>query len=130
MRRWRCGSELGQSLVEFAMVVPLLLLIVFAIIDFGRILQGHVSLTNAVREGARVGAVNKPDEIEERVLTAASGLSPTVSITTASESGDPVIVSATATVQLITPLGNLISMFGGGMSNSFTISVSANMRRE
>ncbi|GAC1324567.1 MAG: hypothetical protein NVSMB2_22770 [Chloroflexota bacterium] len=48
----------GQSLVEFALVVPLFLLLVFALIDFSRMLYTYVSLSNAAREMARVGAVS------------------------------------------------------------------------
>ena len=47
----------GQSLVEFALVVPLFLVLAFAIIDFSRLLYTYVSLSNAAREMARVDAV-------------------------------------------------------------------------
>ena len=132
MKCWRRRDEAGQSLVEFAMVVPLLLLIVFAIVDFGRILQGHVSLTNAVREGARAGAVGASSgTVQARVTGTASGLSPTVSVTIPSKAGDSVVVDATATVQLITPLGAFMSLVGNGtMSNSFTLTAKADMRLE
>jgi Flp pilus assembly protein TadG len=43
----------AQSLVEFALVMPLLLLLVFALIDFSRLLFTYVSLTNGTREVAR-----------------------------------------------------------------------------
>jgi hypothetical protein len=132
MRRWRGRGESGQSLVEFAMVLPLLLVILFAIIDFGRIYQANVSLTNAVREGARLGAVGGTTaEVQARVRDTASGLSPTVSVTPAARAGDSVVVNATATVPLITPLGSLLSLIGGGsMSSSFTLNATANMRLE
>ncbi|GIE75626.1 hypothetical protein Aph02nite_15760 [Actinoplanes philippinensis] len=41
-----------------AIVLPVLLLILFGIIDMGRLLQQHIQLTAAAREGARVGALN------------------------------------------------------------------------
>jgi Flp pilus assembly protein TadG len=47
----------GQSLVEFALVLPLFLLLVFALIDFTRLMYTYVSLSNAAREMARVAAV-------------------------------------------------------------------------
>lgn len=132
MRRRRHDEESGQSLVEFAMVLPMLLLILFAVIDFGRILQAHVSLTNAVREGARVGAVGgSPSEIQARVTTTASGVDPTVSATIPEISGQSVVVTASASIQLITPLGSLITqVFRGSMSNNFPISATADMRLE
>lgn len=48
----------GQSLVELALVLPVLLLIVLAGLDFGRVFLGWVSLTNAAREGAVFAAQN------------------------------------------------------------------------
>jgi len=50
-------GEAGTSVVEMAFVLPLLLLLVFAIGDFGIAYTRWNSLTNAVREGARVGVV-------------------------------------------------------------------------
>lgn len=50
-------AERGTSVVEMAIVLPLLLLLVFAIGDFGIAFTRWNSLTNAVREGARVGVV-------------------------------------------------------------------------
>ena len=49
--------EAGTSIVEMTIVLPLLLLLVFAIGDFGIAYTRWVSLTNAAREGARVGVV-------------------------------------------------------------------------
>src|SRR3990172_5805826 len=50
----------GQSLVEFSLVLPVLLIMVFGIIDFGLGLRSYISLTNATREGARFAAVGNP----------------------------------------------------------------------
>jgi Flp pilus assembly protein TadG len=55
LRRFR-RSERGAAAVEFAVVAPVLLLFIFAIIDFGRFLATHNRLVSAVREGARAGA--------------------------------------------------------------------------
>jgi hypothetical protein len=50
--------ERGQSLVETAVVLPILLLLVAAIVDFGRAFDAYIVLTNAAREGARFGSTN------------------------------------------------------------------------
>jgi Flp pilus assembly protein TadG len=50
-------SEHGAALVEFALVAPILFLLVFGIVDFGRALFTLNNLTSAVREGARFAAV-------------------------------------------------------------------------
>lgn len=49
-------KEKAQTMVEFALVFPLLLLITYGIIEFGRMLFIYTSITNAAREGARYGA--------------------------------------------------------------------------
>jgi Flp pilus assembly protein TadG len=53
---WR--SRAGQSLVEMAMVLPVLALLTFGLLDFGRAYYFQVSVTNAAREGARVAILN------------------------------------------------------------------------
>ena len=58
MSRRRRGSD-GQSLVEFALVLPLFLLLFFAIVDMGRAVFVYNSVTNAAREGARLAIVNQ-----------------------------------------------------------------------
>jgi hypothetical protein len=45
--------------VEFALVLPLILLIIFVFLDLGRMVFIHAALTNAVREGARFAVVHK-----------------------------------------------------------------------
>jgi Flp pilus assembly protein TadG len=49
--------ERGQSLVEFALVLPLFLFLLFAVIDGGRYVYVNSTLSNAAREGARLGSV-------------------------------------------------------------------------
>lgn len=50
-------NEEGAAVVEFALVLPILLLIVFGIVDFGRAFYTVNNIISAVREGARYGAV-------------------------------------------------------------------------
>ena len=54
-RRRRWASDRGAELIEMAVVLPLLMLLMFGIIDFGFMFQRYVVLTNAAMEGARVG---------------------------------------------------------------------------
>jgi len=49
----------GQGLVEFALVLPVLLLILMGVFDFGRAVFAYNSLSNAAREGARVAIVDQ-----------------------------------------------------------------------
>lgn len=58
MRIWtRVHSERGQELIEFALTLPLLLLLVLGIIEYGFLFQEYEVVTNAAREGARIGSL-------------------------------------------------------------------------
>lgn len=60
-KRLRSGNQDGQALVEFALITPLLLLLVFGIIEFGLLWKSQQVLTDAAREGARSAVVADPD---------------------------------------------------------------------
>ena len=53
----RFKSERGAELIEFALVFPLLLLVILGIVDFGFLFQRMEVVTNAAREGARVAVL-------------------------------------------------------------------------
>jgi len=50
----------GAAAVEMALVLPLLLVMVIGIIDFSRIFNGQIQLSQAAREGARIAALGAP----------------------------------------------------------------------
>lgn len=50
-------SERGAALVEFALVLPLLLVVIAGIVDFGFLFQRYEVVTNAAREGARLASL-------------------------------------------------------------------------
>lgn len=50
-------NEKGQSLVEFALVIPIVIFILLAVIEYGWMLNAKITLTSAAREGARIAAV-------------------------------------------------------------------------
>jgi len=52
-------SQRGQSLTEFALALPVLALLLFAVIQFGLVFNNYVTLTDATRAGARKGAVGR-----------------------------------------------------------------------
>ena len=52
-------SEQGQSLTEFALALPILALLLFAVIQFGIVFNNYVTLVDATRAGARKGAVGR-----------------------------------------------------------------------
>ena len=65
IRGRREQSERGTTAVEFAIVVPLLLLILLGLIDFGRLLFVQVSLNAASREGARASSLYSPSSSQQ-----------------------------------------------------------------
>ncbi len=63
LRRKRPSS--GQSLVEFALLLPLLLVIVLGVVDFGRVFQAGIVMESATRAGQRPGAVEYLREVQQ-----------------------------------------------------------------
>lgn len=55
-------KEDGQSLVEFALILPLFLLLLAGVIDFGRILYTHMQLELISQESVRLGGLGKTDD--------------------------------------------------------------------
>ncbi|RDU34659.1 hypothetical protein DRW41_22275 [Neobacillus piezotolerans] len=67
-------SEKGQSMVETALIIPLLMIILFGIVDFGRIFHVYLSMDHAGREGARVASISsEDDDIEKAIIAAMAG---------------------------------------------------------
>jgi Flp pilus assembly protein TadG len=80
----RRSNERGQAVIELALTLPLLLAVVFGIIDFGFMFQRYESVTNAAREGARLGVLTASGytatEAQNRAISylQASGLNGTI----------------------------------------------------
>lgn len=68
-------NEKGQSLIEFALVLPLLILIVVGIAEFGWLFNGKITLTSAAREGARVVAILKNETTATTAVNETADLS-------------------------------------------------------
>lgn len=117
----------GQSLVEFAISAPVVLLMVLFGIDFGRVFLGWVTLSNAVREAANFAALNPtawgtPGNAAARteyvrlitvetadINCAMPGTPPDPSFPSGTDIGSPAIAAITCQFTLITPLiGNIL----------------------
>jgi Flp pilus assembly protein TadG len=100
-RRRGLRSEEGAQLVEFALVLPLLLLVVLAIADFGFMFQRYEVLTNAAREGARIavlpgyGLVDVQQRVDDYLD---AGLVPEAGRTPAVMADVPVVLPSGTTV--------------------------------
>lgn len=53
---YKTRKEKGQGMVEFALVLPILLVIIFGLMEMGRLLLAYSSVTTATRQGARYGS--------------------------------------------------------------------------
>jgi Flp pilus assembly protein TadG len=57
----RSREDQGAAAVEFALVLPVLVLILFGIVDLGRMLNARITLSQAAHEGARAAAIADDD---------------------------------------------------------------------
>ena len=104
-RKIELSSQKGQSLTEFAIALPILILLLFSVIQFGIIFNNYVTLTDATRAGARKAAVSRQlgaaaanIAAVQAVRTSASDLKQTdlsVTVTSAFTAGSDVTVTAT-----------------------------------
>jgi Flp pilus assembly protein TadG len=125
------SRDRGSVAVEFALLLPVLLLLIFGIIDFGRAINDQITLTQAAREGARLASLGySTSAVTTRAQSAAYPLSPvpTVTVTSACPTGAgtgvDAVVKLTYTFSFVTPVGAFAAMFGTASFGS-TLSLSA-----
>jgi len=70
-KRIQIRNEQGQAMTEFALVLPVLALILFAVIQFGIVFNNYITLTDATRAGARKAAVSRDDPNRDADVMAA-----------------------------------------------------------
>ncbi|NLJ31875.1 MAG: pilus assembly protein [Clostridiales bacterium] len=138
----RRENEKGQAMVEFALVLPILILLVCGIIDFGWIYSNQITVTNACREAARYSSVHLMDndggdisgvEDDARALVSQFAPmleSPTVTFedpdnTSITSDSDTVKVTVSAQVPVLT---GITSTFLGG--NEVKVSAESTMKIE
>jgi PKD repeat protein len=100
--RSRDDRTAGQALVEFALVLPVFVLLVVMAVDFGRLYYSHIQITNAAREGANYGAQHPAEtaKITARALAETSSQgqkgenAPTVTTTCANQAGAAIACTA------------------------------------
>lgn len=110
-------NKKGQALVEFAIILPVIMLLLMGMLEFGMMLNTYLELENASREGARTGIVGSTDtDILNRIITISPGLDSkklTVNITpdvSQRTSGATLTVEVTYSYQMTVPIiSNLFS---------------------
>jgi Flp pilus assembly protein TadG len=111
---WRFAISLlkncrGQALVEFALVIPIFLLLVFGMMDFGIVLNQYLVVTEAAREGVRSAALGNSDAIS---IAAAKSAAATIDqgnlqvlvMPAVKVRGSSVTVTVSNPVKTVTPL--------------------------
>jgi Flp pilus assembly protein TadG len=67
-----CGGDQGATLVEFAVILPVLGVMLMAAVDFGRLVATSVALSNAVKAGVQYGAQSTAASASTTGMTAAA----------------------------------------------------------
>jgi len=145
------AEERGAALVEFALVLPMLLVVIVGIVDFGFVFQRYEVITNAAREGARLASLPayEQDDVKAHVRAyVASGLSlsDTSAVMPVSGSPEGVVVTypaltisgvdvptAVVTVNYqheFLLLGPMLSLINGNWGGAITLRSSSQMRLE
>ncbi len=136
----------GQALVEFALVLPLLLLLLVGLVEFGRAWNLHQVVTDASREGARHAvlqsgvATSVRDDSVRAVVNRAlanAAVNPNnpaidVDVSPSTLAGDPVTVEVRVPYEFVF-LGPMMSWFAqgwGGTDNAITLTSRSTMRNE
>lgn len=147
--RRRRRSDSGAELIELAMVLPILLIVVAGIVDFGFLFHRFETVTNAAREGARLASLPHytDADVQERVrqYLDSSGLDRAASVVpvpmrstltlTPGSPGSPSSTVDVVTVDVFYPaqfsaLGPLIQLVGGSSRSQIMLKGTSVMRRE
>jgi Flp pilus assembly protein TadG len=150
----RVAGQKAQSLVEFTLVLPLFLMLVFGVIDFGLGLRAYISVASSTREAARYASVGNPagtfvsggtgqcdgttnTSAVGRACTALNSLdlgdiqSVSVTYPTGQAPGNPVRVQVTYRYHYITPVKSIINVLSGGnIPGYLTVTSTTDMRLE
>ncbi len=109
-------NKRGQSLVEMALILPIILLLLMGILDFGRVMNSQIQISSASRSGARLASIGRSDsDIVDAVHATANTLDPANMIITITpsdssrESEDVVNVLVEYDITILTPGVSLIT---------------------
>ena len=129
-RKIEISNQSGAALVEFAIVLPLLLVLIFGMIEFSVMLYDKAMITNASREGARTGIVYSyptpistaeitqtvDDYLQGHLISFGSSSTPNVAVSgECAATGDPLTVTVTYNYNWLV-LPNFIQTLSGLMT--------------
>jgi Flp pilus assembly protein TadG len=128
------GADSGAALVEFAVVAPLLIILLLGVIEFGWLFAQMNEIRHVAQEGARWGAVSHPDvdgdgsedwdDVAARACNAANLPGGTTVVVTGSEGGgskgDTASITVTANPQSLSQLGLIQTFLPSSLTNTAT----------
>lgn len=129
-------SDEGQAVVEFALIVPVLMLLVVGIFEFGRAWNAHQAVTDAAREGARIAVIADPtiteDSVRKVVRNALSAVALDANLAVIQLTGvdDPTGEPARVEVKYPYQLSMLKVLGGTGGGGAVTLGTAFVMRNE
>jgi Flp pilus assembly protein TadG len=137
------ASQSGQAVIELALTLPLLLVVVMGIFDFGLMFQHYEVVTNAAREGARVGVLpnytTADAQARAQQYLSSGGLSASSATINAAVSASPSFGSPPKTVNQVTVtvaypytypfVGPMLNLLGGSLG-SVQLQATSTMRVE
>ena len=135
----KASDERGSAIVDFLLVSLLVTVLMLGVVQLALTLHVRNVLIDSAAEGARYAAVTCGEVVDDSAVIAkteeaAADLSADVSVTVDNcpgESTESVVVEVEYDYELITPLGGLLSMFGGaGLPDTITLTSSSDMRVE
>lgn len=129
-RRWagpaRSPADRGQSTVELALVLPVVLVLMVTVVQVGLVVRDQVRVVHAAREGARAAAVSPEPGVAEQAVERNAGLAPErVQVRTTGRAGRGSDVTVTVTYRAATDLPLI-----GPLVPDLTLTAAATMRVE
>lgn len=116
MRLQSRAGERGAAAIEFALILPILVVLVFGVIEFGRVFNAQISITNAAREGARYMAIhNSAADARTAAANAAPSLTPALSVGSVDVSPAPCVLGSPVTVTVHYTVDFVTGYFGANI---------------
>ena len=126
-------AQRGTALIEFALVLPMLLIMTVAAVDFGRAFFVKNVVAQAAREGVRLRAVTSSADsalVRDRVLQVANAANVTISNLAIAGPDAAYQVSVTVTAEFNWIFPGVFNLFGANFTNPMSLTGEAVMRNE
>ena len=117
------GNERGASLIEFALLLPLLVLLLFGIVEFAWLFAQNLNVRHGAREGARLAAVDFTPLISETCGRMDIVTGATVGLASTDLNGNGVDVGDEVAVTVSAPVNPITGIFGAWLPASLTSTV-------